>query len=189
MTAMKIRVVNSVLGSVVLPLLLTLLVWSPAQAAESRARASTELDSQVENLKQAVLELNRDLLILEEELLFPASTQLSVFLSMDVGEFFQLDGVKLKIDDQLVASHLYTAQQVDALYRGGVQRLYLGNLKSGRHEVSAFFTGKGPQGREYKRGATLTLDKEQSAKVLELRVIDSRAKLQPMFDIKEWQPL
>ena len=76
---------------------------------------------------------------------------------------------------------------MDALFRGGVQRLFLGNLKFGSHEVTAFFTGKGPQGREYKRGATITLDKQQEPKALELRIVDSTTKLQPVFDIKEWQ--
>ncbi len=155
--------------------------------SESKTTSPSNLYSDVEDLKQSVLELNRDLLILEEELLFPASTQVSIFLSMDIGEFFQLDAVKLKLNDKLVASHLYTDHQVDALYRGGVQRLYMGNLKAGSHEVSAFFTGKGPQGREYKRGAKLMLEKDASSKMLELRIVDSTAKLQPIFDIKEWQ--
>lgn len=160
----------------------------PSVASEPDvATEPTNLVSEVETLKQSVLELNRDLLILEEELLFPSSTQVSVFLSMDVGEFFALDAVKLKIDDKLVASQLYSEHQVDALYRGGVQRLYLGNLKSGEHEISAFFTGKGPQGQQYKRGAKLMLEKDQFGKVLELRIIDSTQKLQPLFDIKQWQ--
>lgn len=142
--------------------------------------------SDVESLKQRVLELNRDLLILEEELLFPATTQVSVFLSMDVGQFFRLDSVKLLIDDELVASHLYTEQQLDALFRGGVQRLYMGNLKAGEHEVSAVFVGQGPDGRDYKRGARLTIDKDEDPKVLEIRINDSTARMQPEFDIKEW---
>lgn len=145
------------------------------------------LSEQVESLKESVLDLNRDLLILEEELLFPANTQIAVFLSMDVGEFFQLDSVELKIDDKLVASSLYTGQQADALFRGGVQRLFVGNLKSGSHVVTAFFTGKGPEGREYKRGATTVVEKELAPKMLELRIIDSTRKLQPVFDIKEWE--
>ncbi|MBB3169759.1 hypothetical protein FHS30_002972 [Simiduia aestuariiviva] len=142
--------------------------------------------SEVEALKQRVLELNRDLLILEEELLYPANSQVSVFLSMDVGKFFRLDAVKLLIDDELVASHLYTEQQLDALFRGGVQRLYMGNLKAGEHEVSAVFVGQGPDGRDYKRGARLTIDKDEDPKVLEIRINDSTARMQPDFDIKEW---
>ncbi|MEX1031862.1 MAG: AraC family transcriptional regulator [Cellvibrionaceae bacterium] len=145
------------------------------------------LSDQVEALKDAVLDLNRDLLILEEELLFPANTQVAIFLSMDVGEFFHLDSVKVQIDDELVASDLYTPQQADALFRGGVQRLFVGNLRSGSHVVTAFFTGIGPEGREYKRGATVVLEKELAPKMLELRIVDSTRKLQPVFDIKEWE--
>jgi len=152
------------------------------------ADPAAPLGDQVETLKQAVLDLNRDLLILEEELLFPANTQIAIFLSMDVGEFFQLDSVKVTIDNTLVASHLYTPQQADALFRGGVQRLFVGNLKSGKHEVTAVFTGIGPAGRDYKRGATITVDKTLEPKMLEMRVVDSTVKLQPVFDIKEWTP-
>ncbi len=159
---------------------------SGAESAEPLVSAEP-LTEQVEDLKQAVLELNRDLLILEEELLFPANTQITVFLSMDVGEFFELDSVKLKIDDDMVASHLYTPQQAEALFRGGVQRLYIGNLKTGAHEVTAFFTGKGPQNREYKRGVTITLYKSLEPKMLELKIVDSTQKLQPVFEFQEWE--
>jgi len=142
----------------------------------------------VEALKQNVLDLNRDLLILEEELLYPSSTQVVMFLSMDVGTFFALDAVKVLVDNKLVASHLYTERNIDALFRGGVQKLYIGNLGSGNHEVSAFFTGKGPAGRDYKRGAKITIEKGFDPAILELRIVDSSAKEQPEFEIKEWQP-
>jgi hypothetical protein len=141
---------------------------------------------QVENLKVSVLNLNRDLLILEEELLYPPSNQIAVYLSMDLGQFFNLDAVKLEIDNKLVASELYTDKQISALFRGGVQRLYVGNLKAGEHEVSAFFTGRGPQ-QDYKRGAKLVVNKAQAPLVLELKIIDSTAQLQPTFVVKEWK--
>lgn len=160
---------------------------TPPSTANAAPPAVGSLSDQAETLKEAVLNLNRDLLILEEELLFPANTQISIFLSMDVGEFFQLDSVKVTIGNKLVASHLYTLQQADALFRGGVQRLYVGNLKSGDHEVTAVFTGKGPSDREYKRGATITVSKNLEPTMLELRIVDSTTKLQPVFDIKEWQ--
>lgn len=141
---------------------------------------------QVESLKESVLTLNRDLLILEEELLYPASSQVAIYVSMDLGAYFALDAIKLEIDNKLVASELYTDKQTKALFRGGVQRLYLGNLKAGEHEISAFFTGRGPQ-QDYKRGAKVVINKAQEPVVLELRIIDSSAQLQPVFDIKQWQ--
>lgn len=147
---------------------------------------TTELSTDIEALKQAALELNRDLLILEEDLLFPASTQVAVFVSVDVGYFFRLDAVKLKIDDQLVASHIYSEKQNSALSRGGIQRLYLGNLKTGAHEITAFFEGIGPRERDYKRGASYQLDKDQTPTMLEIRITDATESMQPKFDFKEW---
>ncbi|MBX2857945.1 MAG: AraC family transcriptional regulator [Cellvibrionaceae bacterium] len=155
--------------------------------SEPKPESVTPLSQDVEDLKQAALELNRDLLILEEELLFPANTQITVFLSLDVGEYFQLDAVKLSIDDKQLASHLYTPGQNSALSRGGIQRLYIGNLKNGEHEITAVFTGYGPDAREYKRATTTKVEKQDDAILLELRITDSTQKMQPEFDIKEWQ--
>lgn len=148
--------------------------------------ATPPLNTQLEALKNTSLELNKNLLLLEEDLLFPASTQVGVYLSMDTGQFFELDSVKLTIDDQLVASHLYTHQQTQALHRGGVQRLHLGNLKKGQHEITAIFVGRGPDKSEYKRGATYSYFKDEKAGVLELRIRDESRTLQPTFEIKEW---
>ncbi len=154
---------------------------------EEQAETATPLSEEVEDLKKAALELNRDLLILEEELLFPANSQIVVFVSLDVGKYFALDSVKLLIDDKLIASHLYTRRQNAALTLGGIQRLYLGNLKSGEHEVTAFFVGMGPDNREYKRGATIIINKDDDPKLLELKVRDSSANMQPEFEFEEWQ--
>jgi hypothetical protein len=148
---------------------------------------SAPLNEQVQSLKEKVLELNRDLFILEEELLFPANTQLAVFLSIDVGKFFDLDAVELKIDDKTVSHYLYTEKQLDALKRGGVQRLFVGNLRLGEHEVSAFFTGRGPQGREYRRAASLTFEKTTDTAMLELKIVDDTESYQPLFSIVSWQ--
>ncbi|MEP5764070.1 MAG: AraC family transcriptional regulator [Halieaceae bacterium] len=151
---------------------------SPAQDAS--------LNEQIQTIKQQTLELNRDLFILEEELLYPSDTQLSVFLSLDVGEFFKLDAVKLTLDGKVVTNYLYTDRQLSALRRGGVQRLYLGNVKSGEHEIVAVFTGFGPKGRDYRRGTELVIDKTTGPKHLELKIVDSTDTRQPDFVVKEW---
>lgn len=159
---------------------------APAAAASAPA-ASERLDDRIQAVKGDVIRLNRDLLVLEEELLFPGNTQVAVFVSMDVGKLFELDSLQLKLDDKLVASYLYSPLEVQALHRGGMQRVYVGNLKSGEHEVVAFFTGKGPHFRDYKRGATVKFDKGTEPKYIELRIKDATGKLQPEFDVKVWQ--
>ena len=165
---------------------------APAPAAAPAAAPDTAtdtrgLDQQIQGLKKDVVDLNKDLFVLEEELLFPANTQVAVFLSMDVGDFFSLDTVQLKIDQKEVINYLYTPREVEALLKGGVQRLYVGNLKVGPHELVAFFNGKGPNDRAYKRGASVRFEKGVGAKYLELKIDDRQRKLQPEFEIKDWE--
>ncbi|MBT8423159.1 MAG: AraC family transcriptional regulator [Gammaproteobacteria bacterium] len=150
------------------------------------AGSMASLDEQTQSLKKAVLDLNRELFVLEEELLYPANTQVAVFVSMDVGEYFGLDSIELTLDGKDVSSYLYTEREVDALHRGGVHQLYRGNLKVGEHELVAVFTGAGPHDRDYRRGATLSFDKAIGAKFVELRISDKAAKLQPEFVVREW---
>ena len=160
---------------------------APSPAGTASAPLAATLDGRVQDVKSDVIKLNRDLLVLEEELLFPANTQVALFVSMDVGNMFELDSVQIKLDDKLVANYLYTALEVQALHRGGVQRVYLGNLRTGNHELVALFTGKGPHERDYRRGATVKFEKGTEAKYIELRITDSTGKLQPEFDVKLWQ--
>lgn len=169
-----------------------ILVWlagAPAMADVPAAGtpAGQAMDQQVQELKDEVLDLNRELFMLEEELLFPANTQVAVFVSMDVGEFFALDSLQIKLDDKEVSNYLYTPREAEALLKGGVQRVYVGNLKTGPHELVAFFAGKGPNARDYRRGATLKFEKSVGAKYLELRISDRQRKAQPEFEIKDWE--
>jgi hypothetical protein len=160
---------------------------APSAAADAAPAGTKTLDQEVQGLKKDVIDLNKDLFVLQEELLFPANTQVAVYVSMDVGAFFALDAVQVKIDNKEVKNYLYTAREADALLKGGVQEIYLGNLKTGKHELVAFFTGKGPATRDYKRGATITFDKGVGAKYLELKITDRVPKHQPEFLIKDWE--
>lgn len=180
--------VTAIFRGFVLSLCLSAL-WPPLEQARAAGEDlnAKALDREVQQLKQELLELNRDLFILEEELLAPSDTQVSVFLSMDVGKYFALDSVQLTLDDKVVTHYLYTPREIEALHRGGVHRLYVGNLGSGEHEIVALFVGKGPKGRDYRRGATVKFDKELGPKYLELKIVDNAGKRQPEFAVKEWE--
>jgi hypothetical protein len=158
-----------------------------AVAADGAAAGTRALDQQIQDLKKDVIDLNRDLFVLEEELLFPANTQVAVFVSMDVGDFFALDSITLKIDNRDVMNYLYTPREVAALIKGGVQRLYVGNLKAGAHELVVLCNGKGPNERYYRRGANLRFEKGVGAKYLELKITDHAHAQQPEFEIKDWE--
>lgn len=155
--------------------------------AGATSEAFSTLDADVQDMKQLLLELNRDLFLLEEQLLFPANTQVAVFVSMDVGDFFDLDSVQIRLDDKDVANYLYTTREVDALISGGVHQAFLGNLKAGEHELIAIFTGAGPHAREYRRGASLVFEKGIGPKYIELTISDREQALQPEFVVREWE--
>lgn len=146
-----------------------------------KTSAPVAVSDDLEDLKKSLLKLKRDLVILEEDLLFPASSQVAVYLSMDVGDLFALDAVTLKLNGKNVHHHLYTEKQVDALYRGGVQKLFVGNVKQGKNRVTAFFTGRGPNGRDYRRAATIDFEKSFEPTFVELAIADSEANYQPEF--------
>ena len=165
---------------------LVLLLWTHSAIAEAPADAAS-LDESIQSLKEDVIALNRDLFILEEELLYPSNTQVAVFVSLDVGKFFSLDSVQLKVDDKVVTNYLYTEREVEALHRGGIQRLYMGNLKAGEHELVAIYTGKGPNGRDYRRGASHVVNKTLGAKFVEIKIVDNPSSEQPDFSIREWE--
>jgi hypothetical protein len=172
--------------------MLLLVTWGCMAQAETQQAPITPaaphaLDDDIQALKQEVIALNRELFILQEELLYPSSTQVAVFLSLDVGEYFTLDAVQLKVDDKVVTNYLYTERELQALQRGGVQRLYMGNLKSGEHELVAIYTGKGPNGRDYRRGASHVLVKRLGPSFVELKIVDNTGSEQPDFSIKEWE--
>jgi hypothetical protein len=159
------------------------------EAVEGRAKAQESVNAlsmDIQDLKESVIALNKNLRVLEEDLLFPSDTQVNVFLSLDVGKYFTLESVKLELDGKVVASHIYSDKELVALAKSGIHKLHMANLSVGEHSLSAFFTGIGPNGREYKRGTTLKINKESGPKYVELQITDSTMKLQPDFSVKEW---
>ena len=156
------------------------------ESAKQALATVTQLSKEIQQLKANVVDLNKDLRLMEEELLFPSSTQASVFVSVDSGEFFTLESIKIKLDGNIIASHLYSDKQRQALARGGIQRLHMTNLNNGLHTLSAFFTGLGPNGRPYKRATELQFSKGKGSQYIELAIVDDYAKQEPVFTIKQW---
>ena len=143
------------------------------------------LDEQVQDVKKDVLNLNAELARLEEKLLFPSNTQVSFFVSMHEGDDFRLDSVQLKLDEKVVAQHLYSFRELEALQMGGVQRLYLGNVKTGEHELVVSYTGKAPAGGEYKRSGTYRVTKDTGPKFVEIKIAGPESTEQDI-QFRDW---
>jgi hypothetical protein len=159
---------------------------APAEEAPNPERDIEAIDVKIQRLKDDVLDLNTRLFRLQEDLLYPEDSSLVIFLSVEGGNYFELDSVKLVLDDAMVTTYLYTDREVTALRKGGIQRLYMGNVKAGDHQVAAVFTGKGPQGQDYKRAENIPLTKDKGAAFLKLVIRDDAVKKQPEFVYETW---
>ena len=152
------------------PIVLAVVLAANATADEVSREEIKGLDEQVQDIKKDVLNLSTELARLEEKLLFPSSTQVSLFVSMHKGDDFRLDSVQLKLNDKVVAQHLYSFRELEALQMGGVQRLYTGNIKTGEHDVVVSYTGKAPAGGEYKRSGSYRITKDIGPKFVEIKI-------------------
>jgi hypothetical protein len=177
---------HAVIGFWCLSVVLAMGSPSWAEDPPNPERDIEALDVKIQRLKEDVLDLNTRLFRLQEDLLYPDDSSLVIFLSVEGGNYFVLDSVKLVLNDTMVTTYLYTDREVTALKKGGIQRLYMGNVKSGDHQLSAVFTGKGPQGQDYKRAESITLAKEKGAAFLKLVIRDDDAKKQPEFVYESW---
>jgi hypothetical protein len=162
---------------------------APVRAGEGSTASgeSESLDGEAQKLKEDILDLNTELFRLQEDLLYPDDSSIVVFFAIEGGNYFDLDSIKLNLDDKMVTSYLYTEREVGALKKGGIQRLYMGNVKSGDHQLVAVFTGRGPREKDYKRAETIPFSKESGATFIKIIVRDSPEKEQPEFVYETWK--
>lgn len=141
-------------------------------------------EAALQDVTQQLATLEKDLSILEEDLLYPPSSRVAVFVSMDVGELFALDEVEVKLNGTTVVHHLYTEQQVNALHRGGIQRLYVGNAKQGENEITAFFLGRDHRGEPLRRATSAKFAKSFEPAYVELKILDSEVHQRPDLKVE-----
>ncbi|MDQ7074908.1 MAG: AraC family transcriptional regulator [Gammaproteobacteria bacterium] len=163
-------------------LLLSFLLTAPLLAEPS----FKELESRTRALKWQVLQLNQELLQLDEALRYPQQQRVTVFVALDIGFFFQLHSLQLKIDGVAVTTSDYSLSEREALKKGGVHRLYTANLAAGEYELRVIFYGLGPNNRVYQRAAAFKLHKLEKSQFVKVLIRDKELKQQPEFVISQW---
>jgi len=126
------------------------------------------LDEEVQEIKSDVLRISEELRLLEEKLLYPSGTQVAVFVTLAKGDSMRLDAVRLQIDGQLVTHYIYSAKELEALRKGGVQRIYVGNVATGDHQLEVVVDGKPQDGADFSRTERFTFRKEVKPKLVAL---------------------
>lgn len=139
------------------------------EATEAVSREQIKgLDEQVQDIKSDVLGISTELMQLEEKLIYPSDTQVSLFLALVPGQKFRLDAMEVKLDGREATHHLYTHKELEALQSGGVQRLYTGNLRSGEHVLDVSLIGKTAGNDDYRESATYRFTKEEGPRLVEM---------------------
>jgi hypothetical protein len=149
-------------------------------AATPDQRQMRDLDEQVQQTKSDVLSIAAELNQLEEKLLYPSGTQVAIFVALAKGDELRLDAVRLQIDGQLVAHYIYSAKELEALRKGGVQRIYVGNVATGEHKLNVLVDGKLKSGSDFNRTEHFTFHKEVKPKLVELTVAGPDAGSTPI---------
>jgi hypothetical protein len=126
------------------------------------------LDEQVQEIKSDVLSIAAQLNQLEEKLLYPSNTQIAIFVSLVGGETFRLDAVEIELDGTPVAHHIYTYKELEALQRGGVQRIYTGNIRAGEHDLQVVVIGKSAEGVNFRKNKHFKVDKDVGPEIVEI---------------------
>lgn len=154
---------------------LALSVASGACVAEEVSREQIKgLDEQVQDIKKDVLGISTDLVQLEEKLLYPSNTQVSLFVSLAQGEKFRLDAMDIKIDGNDATHHLYTFKELEALQKGGVQRIYTGNIRTGEHTLDVTLIGKTAGNSDFRHSASYKFTKEVGPRLVEIKLANSK---------------
>jgi hypothetical protein len=143
------------------------------------------LDEQVQEIKSDVLSISEELSLLEEKLLYPSGTQVAIFIALADGDPMRLDAVRLQIDGQLVAHYIYSFKELEALRRGGVQRIYVGNVSSGDHQLEVLVDGKLEGGADFSRTEHFTFRKEVKPKLVALTLAGPDSGKTPI-GLREW---
>jgi predicted negative regulator of RcsB-dependent stress response len=143
------------------------------------------LDDQVQEIKSDVLSIGQELNRLEEKLLYPSGTQVSIFITLAKGDQMRLDAVRLQVDGQLVAHHIYSFKELEALRKGGVQRIYVGNVATGDHQLEVLVDGKLEGGTDFSRTERFTFRKEVKPKLVGLTLAGPRSGNTPI-SLGEW---
>jgi len=165
-----------------------LLTWLPPAtgwAEEVSKEQIKGLDEQVQEIKTDALGIAAELNRLEEKLLYPSNTQVSLFVSLAPGSKFRLDAVEIQIDGKPVTRYLYALKELEALQSGGVQRIYTGNIKKGEHDLQVIVTGKSSGGGDLRQTASYKLNKDVAPKLVGI-TLSAPGSANPSIAFKDW---
>jgi len=155
----------------------------PAYAEAVSKEQIKSLDEQVQEIKADTLSIATQMRLLEEKLLYPSSTQVALYVSLDNEAKFRLDSIEIQLDGKLVAQHVYAVRELEALRKGGVQRIYTGNSTVSEHGLKVLIRGKTKDSSDFRETNSFKFSKDEGPRVLEVHLVDSDAH---RINFRDW---
>jgi len=160
-------------------------VFAPARAQDTYRQQMKGLDEQVQEVKSDVLSIAAELNQLQERLLYPSDTHLAVFVALAKGETLRLDAVQIQIDGQPAANYIYSFKELEALQKGGVQRIYTGNVATGQHDIAISLNGKLANGKDFTHSEHFAFTKEVKPKLMGVTLAGPDSG-EPAIKVGDW---
>ena len=152
-------------------LLLTAALAAPLACVNAQQPSTDEirqLDNQIQSAKEDALDIAAELNVLEQRLLYPAGTRLTVSLALIRSGRIKLSTAEIRVNGDFVADHAYSDGELMALQKGGVQVLHTGNVPAGKHELQFRITGQHADGARFERTANHSFTKDSAPKALKV---------------------
>ena len=160
-----------------------LLLSFPVFAEEAAKEQMKSLDEQVQEVKADALSIATQMRALEEKLLYPSGTQIAVFVSLDNEAKYRVGSIEIRLDGKPIAQHFYSLKEHEALKKGGIQRIYVGNIVSGEHGLQVRMFGKTAGGSDFDREETFTFSKNADPKTLDVHLVNAADQI---ITLKDW---
>ncbi len=187
MDILKNRLLLPLLVLVLFTSITTVSISHAAEESLPSSLTDQNLDGAIQAIKQEILNVNNDLSILENDFLFPINARITIFVSLDTNEDFDLKSINIKLDEKVIANHLYSERELKSLRRGGVQRLYINSLEPGDHELIVQYIGQGRNARQFRRASVQNFTKNNNPQYIELKLSQKNSRRQPEFLLKVWE--
>lgn len=137
-----------------------------------------------QKIKLETLQVVKDATQLIEDVGYPEKSRVKIYVTHGAGKYFGLQKVTIVVDGADRAEFNYNDLQLKALLRGAANRVYMGELSEGFHELVVVFEGKDRKGNIIKKAETWLFDKKPGEFIMVMNVADNESTLRPDFSFK-----
>lgn|GEM_PF-3102144 len=149
-----------------------------------------ELDRDTQIIKERTLDLEHALYLLETDQQMHPLSETRLFFKVPTRNFYRVQRLQLVLDNKPLVDINYLEVEAAALYNGGANRVFHGNIAPGEHQLKAYVSGQFEQDGKtlpYEMNANFSLEKARGLTHLLIDIDDSQVTWEPQLRMQVWQ--